>query len=58
MAVRGKPLPFSLREQIREAKRSGETVRRIAALFGLSKTTVSKWTRNRLVQNSCVGAER
>lgn len=42
MAERGKPLPFNLREQIKQ-QRALETVRRVAGALGVSKTTVQKY---------------
>lgn len=42
MAARGKPLPFSVRNEIK-TRRTGETVRRVAAALGVSKTTVQKY---------------
>lgn len=45
MAQRGKPLPFQLRQQIKADKQAGATCREIAALRGVNRNTVSKWTR-------------
>jgi response regulator of citrate/malate metabolism len=42
MAERGKPIPFSLREQIK-ADRQEKTVRQIANERAISKTTVQKY---------------
>jgi response regulator of citrate/malate metabolism len=42
MAARGTPLPFNVRQQIKE-QRASETVRRIADTLKVSKTTVQKY---------------
>ena len=57
MADRGRPLPYLLREQLKADKRAGATVREIAAERQLSKTTVSKWTRTKLVQDYSNGTQ-
>ena len=44
MASRGKPIPFSLREQIRQ-RRQFEPVRKVAQALRISKTTVQKYGR-------------
>jgi hypothetical protein len=44
MAERGKPIPFSLREQLK-ADRQEKTVRQVAAERELSKSTVVKYTK-------------
>lgn len=46
MANRGRPLPFNLREQIKEQRREA-TVRVTAAMLGVSKTTVQKYGKQR-----------
>lgn len=42
MNNRGKPLPFRLREQIKQ-RRAWETVREVAKALRISKTTVQKY---------------
>lgn len=42
MAERGKPIPFDVRAQIKDGRVLG-TVRQVAAVLGLSKTTVQKY---------------
>lgn len=46
MAETGKPLPFALKQTIRE-KRPETTVRQLARELGVSKTTVQKYGGNR-----------
>lgn len=50
MAERGKPLSFSIREQIKSARQQGATVRTAAQVAGVSKTTALKYGRSSLVQ--------
>lgn len=42
MAERGKPIPFSMREEIK-SRRDESTVREVAKNLGVSKTTVQKY---------------
>ncbi len=42
MAERGKPIPVSLRMEIKE-RRTSEPVRSVASSLGISKTTVQKY---------------
>lgn len=43
MAHRGRPIPFSLREQIKADRRDGHSVRAVAMYRNVSKTTVQKY---------------
>lgn len=43
MADRGKPLPLSTKQEIKERHASGETLRRIAESLEVSKTTAQKF---------------
>ena len=43
MAARGKPLPFSLRERIKQL-RAAMTVRAAAKALGVSKSTIQKYS--------------
>ena len=52
MAERGKPLAFTLREQIKTARQQGATVRTAAQAAGVSKTTAHKYSRSSLVQGN------
>jgi response regulator of citrate/malate metabolism len=52
MAERGKPLSFTVREQIKTARQQGATVRTAAQSAGVSKTTAQKYGRNSLVQSN------
>jgi response regulator of citrate/malate metabolism len=42
MATKGRPIPFSLREEIK-ARRAEDTVRKVAQTLQVSKTTVQKY---------------
>lgn len=53
MADRGRPIPFSLKEEIK-AKRQEATVRQTANELNLSKTTVQKYGSS-LVQKDLRG---
>lgn len=46
MASRGKPLPFAVREQIKDYRRRRISERRIAILLGLHRATVRKYSKN------------
>lgn len=56
MAERGKPLSFTVREQIKAARQQGATVRTAAQSAGVSKTTAHKYSRGSLVQTDRRGA--
>lgn len=49
-ANRGKPLPWTTREVIDQLSLDGETLRTIAAVLGISKTTACKYRGRTLVQ--------
>ena len=52
----GKPLPVQIRLEIRK-RRAGSTVREVASDLGVSKTTVQKYGRSTLAQNTSNAAE-
>lgn len=43
MAERGRPLPFALKEQIKNRTAAGEKVRPLARELGISKNTAKKY---------------
>lgn len=49
MAERGKPLPFVLKQEIRQ-RRADATVREVARELQVSKSTVQKYGNSSLVQ--------
>lgn len=50
MARQGKPLPFDVREEIKQRHAEREPLRRIAADLGISKTTAQKFGTKPLIQ--------
>lgn len=54
MAQRGKPLPFALKQEIRQ-RRAEKTVRTLASELRVSKTTVQKYSGGSLVQKPSRG---
>ena len=42
-----RPLSNDLRERVVARRETGESIRSVAAIFGIAPSTVSKWTRRR-----------
>lgn len=51
MAEKGRPLPWLLREAIKERAELGHSRRAIARQLGLAKRTVDKYARTSVAQN-------
>jgi DNA invertase Pin-like site-specific DNA recombinase len=43
MAKRGKPLPFEMKQEIKQRHSAGEPLRKIAEALGISKTTAQQF---------------